>query len=154
MKLVKSLLLGSVAGLAAVAGAQAADLPVAKAAPVEYVRVCSTYGAGFFYIPGTETCLRVEGRVRAEYRFDNFGNRDNAWDDRADFGTYTRARGTIRLDARTNSEYGLVRAYIDTYFENNSNDGTGTGTTLEHAFVQFGNFTFGRTASMYDFWTG
>jgi hypothetical protein len=51
MKLVKSLLLGSVAGLAAVAGAQAADLPVAKAAPVEYVRVCSTYGAGFFYIP-------------------------------------------------------------------------------------------------------
>ena len=59
MKLVKSLLLGSVAGLAAVAGAQAADLPVKKAAAVEYVRVCSTYGAGFFYIPGTETCLRV-----------------------------------------------------------------------------------------------
>ena len=48
MKLVKSLLLGSVAGLAAVAGAQAADLPVAKAAPVDYVRVCSTYGSGFF----------------------------------------------------------------------------------------------------------
>src|SRR5687768_3293680 len=54
MKLVKSLFLGSVAGLAAAAGAQAADLPVAKAAAVEYVRVCSTYGAGFFYIPGTE----------------------------------------------------------------------------------------------------
>jgi hypothetical protein len=35
MKLVKGLLLGSVAGLAAVAGAQAADLPVMKAAPVE-----------------------------------------------------------------------------------------------------------------------
>ncbi|MGO4389291.1 porin, partial [Microvirga sp. 2YAF29] len=50
MKLVKSLLLGSVAGLAAVAGAQAADLPAKKAAAVEYVRVCSTYGAGFFYI--------------------------------------------------------------------------------------------------------
>ena len=67
MKLVKSLLLGTVAGLAAVAGAQAADLPAKKAAPVEYVRVCSTYGAGFFYIPGTETCLRVGGRVRADY---------------------------------------------------------------------------------------
>ena len=53
MKLVKSLLLGSAAGLAAVAGAQAADLPVRKAAPVEYVRVCSAYGVGFFYIPGT-----------------------------------------------------------------------------------------------------
>ncbi|PZR88834.1 MAG: porin, partial [Stutzerimonas stutzeri] len=63
MKLVKSLLLGSAAGFAAVAGAHAADLPSRKAAPVEYVRVCSAYGAGFFYIPGTETCLRVGGRV-------------------------------------------------------------------------------------------
>ena len=67
MKLVKSLLLGSAAGLAAVAGAQAADLPVRKAAPVEYVRVCSAYGVGFFYIPGTDTCLRVSGRARFEY---------------------------------------------------------------------------------------
>ena len=67
MKLVKSLLLGSAAGLAAVAGAQAADLPAkGKVAAVEYVRVCSAYGAGFFFIPGTETCLRVGGRVRAD----------------------------------------------------------------------------------------
>ena len=69
MKLVKSLLLGSAAGLAAVAGAQAADLPARKAAPVEYVRVCSTYGVGFFYVPGTEGCLRVSGRVRADYLY-------------------------------------------------------------------------------------
>ena len=68
MKLVKSLLLGSAAGIAAVAGAQAADLPSRKAAPVEYVRVCSAYGAGFFFIPGTDTCLRVGGRVRAGAR--------------------------------------------------------------------------------------
>ena len=52
MKLLKSSLLGSAAALAAAAGAQAADLPVKKAVPVEYVRVCSAYGAGFFYIPG------------------------------------------------------------------------------------------------------
>jgi hypothetical protein len=25
--------------------------------PVDYVRVCDAYGAGFLYIPGTETCL-------------------------------------------------------------------------------------------------
>src|ERR1041384_4306197 len=71
MKLVKSLLLGSATGLMSIAGAYAADLPVAKAAPVEYVRVCSTYGAGFFYIPGTDTCLRVSGRVRADYLFNS-----------------------------------------------------------------------------------
>src|SRR4051794_2592913 len=69
MNVVKSLLLSSAAGFLAAAGAQAADLPSRKAAPVEYVRVCSAYGAGFFYIPGTETCLRVGGYVRAEYQY-------------------------------------------------------------------------------------
>ena len=60
MKMVKSLLLGSAAGLVAVAGAQAADLPV-KAKPVEYVKICSLYGEGFFYIPGTDTCIKIGG---------------------------------------------------------------------------------------------
>ena len=57
MKMVKSLILGSAAGLIAVGGAQAADLPV-KAKAVEYVRICSLYGAGFWYIPGTDTCIK------------------------------------------------------------------------------------------------
>src|SRR3954452_21401000 len=68
MKMVKSLLLGSAAGLVAVAGAQAADLPV-KAKPVEYVKICSIYGAGFFYIPGTDSCIKIGGWVRAEADF-------------------------------------------------------------------------------------
>ena len=63
MKMVKSLLLGSAAGLVAVAGAQAADLPV-KAKPVEYVKVCYLYGAGFYYIPGTDICMKIGGYVR------------------------------------------------------------------------------------------
>ena len=105
MKLVKSLLLGSAAGLAAIAGAQAADLPVAKAAPVEYVRVCSTYGAGFFYIPGTESCLRIGGRVRADYIYrEPFSRANDAinW----------RVRGRINLDHRTATSYGLLRTYV------------------------------------------
>src|SRR5436190_18317336 len=60
MKMVKSLLLGTAAGLVAVAGAQAADMPV-KAAPVQYVKICSLYGDGFYYIPGTDTCLKLGG---------------------------------------------------------------------------------------------
>ena len=64
MGLYKQLLLGSAAVLTAAASAQAADLPSRKAAPVEYVRICDVYGAGFFYIPGTNTCLRVGGYVR------------------------------------------------------------------------------------------
>ncbi len=69
MKLVKSLLLGSAAAIAAVAGVQAADLPSKKAAPVNYVKVCDVYGAGFFYIPGTDSCVRLGGYVRAEYQY-------------------------------------------------------------------------------------
>ncbi|MET0277783.1 MAG: porin, partial [Pseudorhodoplanes sp.] len=65
MKMVKSLLLGSAAGLVAVAGAQAADLPV-KAKAVEYVKVCSLYGVGYYYIPGTDTCIKIGGYVRYE----------------------------------------------------------------------------------------
>jgi hypothetical protein len=30
--------------------------PQASAAPVEYVKICDTYGAGYFYVPGTDSC--------------------------------------------------------------------------------------------------
>src|SRR3954452_19711898 len=65
---VRTLLLGTAAGLVAISGAQAADMPV-KAAPVQYVKICSLYGDGFYYIPGTDTCLKLGGylRVQAEY---------------------------------------------------------------------------------------
>ena len=65
MKMVKSLLLVSAAGLVAVSGAQAADLPV-KAKPVEYVKVCSLYGAGFYYVPGTDICLKIGAYFRCQ----------------------------------------------------------------------------------------
>ena len=68
MKMVKSLLLGSAAGFVAVSGTQAADLPV-KAKPVEYVKICNLHGDGFFYIPGTDTCVRVGGAVRVQAEF-------------------------------------------------------------------------------------
>jgi len=64
MTLFKSLLLGSTVGFVAVASAQAADLPSKKAAPASYVKVCDTVGAGFFSIPGTDTCVKIGGRVR------------------------------------------------------------------------------------------
>src|SRR4051812_35536891 len=119
MKLVKSLLLGSVAGLCAVAGAQAADLPVKKAAPVEYVRVCTAFGAGFFYIPGTDTCLRVGGRARFEYEYRSKRSRGvysattfapgaASTDDVSGF----RGLGRLNLDARTETAYGTLRAFV------------------------------------------
>ena len=70
----KSLLLAAIAAFVAACGAQAADMPV-KAQPVQYVKICSLYGDGFYYIPGTDTCLKLGGylRVQAEYNMGNGG---------------------------------------------------------------------------------
>src|ERR1700737_3176439 len=70
VRFARRLFLGSVAGIFAVAGAQAADSP-AKA--FEYVKVCSLYGAGFWYVPGTDTCLKVGAFVRVQTEFDANG---------------------------------------------------------------------------------
>lgn len=154
MKLAKSLLLGSAAGLVAVAGAQAADLPV-KAKNYEYVRICSAYGAGFFYIPGTDTCLKIGGRVRAEYLFVDHDD----WDDDSYNRSGFRTRARIDLDARTATEYGTLRTYIRLQTTHNSGAygdqyGEDRKTELDRAFVQFLGFTAGRTVSFFDFSEG
>jgi hypothetical protein len=53
---------------AAVAGLAATVASPSRAAPIEYVKVCSIYGAGFFYIPGTDTC--VNANQIAQNQFD------------------------------------------------------------------------------------
>ncbi len=156
MKLVKSLLLGSAAGLCAVAGAQAADLPVRKAAPaVEYVRVCSAYGAGFFFIPGTETCLRIAGRVRAELRVDETFAREAS-------STGFRVRTQTQFDARTQTAFGPLRTFVRLRHEVNSGaylgaagfSAAGYANTAEvnQGFVQFGGLTAGRIESFFSFY--
>ena len=165
MKLAKSLLLGSAAGFVAVASAQAADLPVRKAAPVDYVRVCSAYGAGFFYIPGTDTCLRVGGRLRAETLYQepkrSFGINDAfaATGGRQADSLGFRARGRLNIDARTETEYGTLRAFLR--YEITRNTGPyagGFGNTavispnIDKGFIQFAGFTAGRVQSFFDFY--
>ena len=78
MRVLKSFLLASAGGLAVNAAAEAADLPV-KAKAVEYVKVCSLYGVGFYYIPGTDTCIRIGGQLRTEYSFFAGGTHVQNW---------------------------------------------------------------------------
>ena len=175
-----SLLLGTAAGFVAIAGAQAADLP-GKAAPAEYVRVCDTYGAGFFFIPGTDTCLRIGGFVRADFTLNTSpGNRLNG--NTAVPGTQvlgtsyfdqyysTSARLTLNLDARSNTEYGLLRAFgqfsayrgaFDGSFSSQGLVNSGTGQSprasainVERAFIQFAGITAGFSASFFNFYQG
>src|SRR5580704_13546088 len=178
MKMVKSLILGSAAGLVAMSGAQAADLPV-KAKAVEYVRICSLYGAGFFYIPGTDTCIKLGGYVRVDTTFNGSVYDQPAWS--GDLGQYnrfrdyfaSRSRMAITVDTRTATEYGVVRTFgqFDAQFTTQGNNSVNpnvfsnalpvAGTTsllntpgegyvaVEMVFIQFAGFTFGKSASAY-----
>jgi hypothetical protein len=121
MKMIKSLLLGSAAGLVAMSGAQAADLPL-KAKAVEYVRVCSLYGAGFYYIPGTDTCIKLSGYLRVDMTIntnsDDTGNTSGAGgaQNRLTNGNTWRSREDFDIDTRTATEYGVVRTFFDATF--------------------------------------
>src|ERR1700722_6060541 len=78
MTLIKSLLLGSAAGIVAVATAQAADLPTRKAAPVEYVRVCNVGGITGWTLPGSDTCVKFSGYMTAHFIGGNIANQYNS----------------------------------------------------------------------------
>ena len=135
MKVAKSLLLGAAAGLATVVSAQAADLPTRKAAPVQYVKICDAYGAGFFYIPGTDTCLRVGGLVLAQMRIQgsaqsyalphSYGGSTigaagfmptySSWRTSNGIGRDSigyDATANLELDARTQTGWGTLRTFI------------------------------------------
>ncbi|MBR0817544.1 porin [Bradyrhizobium liaoningense] len=134
MKVVKSLLLGTSAVLMAVGGAQAADLPV-KAKAVEYVKICTLYGAGFYYIPGSDTCIKLGGYLRAEVALNAGGNYSGSYNgvsaanNRLANYYSARAREDLNIDTRTATEYGVVRTYFDAVFTWTTDFTTGSGTT-------------------------
>ncbi|MBI3700276.1 MAG: porin [Afipia sp.] len=159
MSKIKSLILGSAAVLAASAGAQAADLPV-KAKAVQYVKICSLYGAGFYYIPGTDTCIKLGGYTQLDVNF-NGGNYDQPpWT--AASGTdvagrpgdmyTTRARNQFNIDTRTATEYGVVRTFWASNFEFSTgatfNASTGN-LTVDYGFIQFAGFTLGKAVGTF-----
>ncbi|WP_108517733.1 porin [Bradyrhizobium algeriense] len=169
MKMVKGFMLCSAAGLLAMSGAQAADLPV-KAKAVEYVRICSLYGAGFFYIPGTDTCIKLGGYLRVDTTFNGSPYDEPAWaGDQGQGNRYrdyfaSRSRMALTVDTRTATEYGVVRTFgqLDWSFASPSGSvrevgfagqagglNNGQQIATEMLFIQFAGFTFGRSASAY-----
>ncbi|MDQ6438352.1 porin, partial [Mesorhizobium sp. LHD-90] len=157
---IKSLLLGSAAALVAVSGARAADaVVVAEPEPVEYVRVCDVYGSGFFYLPGTETCLKIGGYVRVDLRggdlFETISN--------ANKETYNnRVRFQLRADARSETELGTLRSYaaINFNYQRTTSDGSldndydmDDEMGIEHAYIELGGFRIGKTDSLFSTFT-
>lgn len=149
MKL-KSLLLGSAAVLVAVSGANAADAIVVDAEPVEYVKVCDTYGAGYFYIPGGETCLKFSGSLRVQYTsgHDEYHNATVS-----NHGASVRARLTVT--AKNETEYDTLTSTFtlqgnEAGFDGKTHDdastsesGNNTAGLVDNAQISLAGFTMG-----------
>jgi hypothetical protein len=177
---IKSLLLGSAAALVAVSGARAADaVVIAEPEPVEYVRVCDVYGTGFYYMPGTETCLKVSGYMRYDigvgdlFGLESIDKLDAVEDGEYDINDtyYKRARFQLRLDARTETELGTLRAYGAFNFQFDANQGstvlavdpdtgdlgpivtTDNEVYINHAYIELGGFLIGKTDSLFTTFT-
>ena len=168
---IKSLLLGSAAALAVVSGAQAADAIVAaEPEAVEYVRVCDAYGTGYFYIPGTETCLKINGYIRFDVGFGfgdgykNNGPDGLGLDGGEDWQTHTRAH--VSFDANSDTELGTLKSRIvleanrstgipggsaaDFVGASNAGYTDASGTIIDEAYIDLAGFRVGRFASWWD----
>jgi hypothetical protein len=178
---IKSLLLGSAAALIAVSGARAADaVTVAEPEPAEYVKICDVYGAGYFYIPGTETCLRIGGYIRYDAGFGDPESFDGAKTiDVRDGGTNStwgkNARFTLKTWTGQETELGTLKTYTETRF-NFGNQGGADGHTyyvdgqpvagnahnfaynkpvsLNFAWIQLGGLRVGKDESAFDTFIG
>jgi hypothetical protein len=141
------------------------------------VKVCSLYGQGYYYIPGTETCIKLGGFLRTEWDFNAGGSftpffATNGLQTRGNDTLTNRARAVLTGDVREQTSFGTLRAYFAAGWQQTTNDsptlslpGTSVGTAggaatasqnnsstyLLRAFIQWGGFTFGKTASFYDF---
>jgi hypothetical protein len=152
---IKSLLLGSAAALAAVSGAQAADAIVAaEPEPMEYVRVCDAFGTGYFYIPGTETCLKIGGFIRVQGSFgedaaDSRYNQGNlGGQSTSDWDVFSRAY--ISFDPKSDTEYGTLTGFFAAEF--NADNDTDIGDSfidVDEAYIQLGGLKAG---FFYNWW--
>jgi hypothetical protein len=156
---IRSLLLGSAAALVAVSGAQAADaVVVAEPEPAQYVRICDVYGAGYFYIPGTETCLRVGGYIRYDASLGDGGRvldgreATDVQDGDTNDTWKKNARFALKTWTGQETELGTLKTYTETRF--NFPNGGPSNMTLNFAWIQLGGFRVGKDESAYDTFIG
>ena len=121
-------------------GAWGANLPP-EPHPVDYVRICNSNGVAFFLIPGTDSCLRLHGRVRSEFRY-RHQDEDQpiqmvaSAGDRSDSPFFTRARAYWGFDHRTMTDIGKVRTFFRGYVDRDTADRGVTTLELDFGFVE------------------
>nr|CAD6610042.1 porin [Rhizobium sp. Khangiran2] len=150
---IKSLLLGSAAALAAVSGAQAADAIIAaEPEPMEYVRVCDAFGTGYFYIPGTETCLKIGGYVRFQVDADARDLLDGGLYGDDNWDAWSRVR--LNFTAKSDTELGELTGHAGINFEISDYaldaSDSGTEVVLDEVYLQLGGFKAGTYLNLWD----
>jgi hypothetical protein len=130
--------------------------------PVDYVRVCDAYGAGFFYIPGTETCLSINGYVWFQVGATSdegagdtpgyFGGHTSSAPYSSD-GWNTGSRVRINFDARSDTELGTLRGWMRLQADFNGSKVGDGGVGIDQAWVQLGGLAvgYGESAWFYQF---
>ncbi|SSZ39340.1 porin [Bartonella grahamii] len=151
---IKSLFLSSTAAFLAISGAHAASTVIAEPEPVEYIRVCDAYGKGYFYIPGTDTCIRLSGNVRTDFiGGDNIDatTETELNNKRKTYGASSRL--TLVFQAASETEMGTLRSYARIF--SSWGDGTNkAGATLSAAYIELGGFRVGLDDTIFNSWTG
>ncbi|BCP53141.1 porin [Kaistia sp. 32K] len=158
----KSILLGSAAAIVLAGGAQAADLTVAE--PVDYVKVCDAFGSGFFYSPGTDTCIKIGGYVEFGTSFGGGDRSPLDKNDNNNWGNfYTEV--SIQLTASSVTEYGNLTGFIDYRAKTGNKTGTGNDAAdfinestnsayVDSAYLELGPLKAGYFTSLFDFGRG
>jgi hypothetical protein len=127
------------------------------------VKICSLYGAGYYYIPGTDTCIKLGGYVRYEAYHNSPGGQYATANAAGYMNRHTNvwsqhARWRLTADVRSQTEYGTLRSYwsVGFNYHNGPDSVTAPAASMafERAFIQFAGFTFGRAESMYAFYNG
>ncbi|KIF65857.1 hypothetical protein HY68_38955, partial [Streptomyces sp. AcH 505] len=120
---------------------------------------CSLYGAGFYYIPGTDTCIRISGAIRVGTTFNGLAwgvpyYRGGSGGANSYNRTYftTRSRFVMNFDTRTATDYGVVRTYASSSldFTQGYENIAGGEIANDFLFIQFAGFTFGKAVSQFD----
>lgn len=136
----------------------AASMPAAEPDDSAVIRACDTYGVGYFYIPGTETCLRFSGYVRSDIKGgDNVSARKYGSLHR---NTYSwQGRGTIRIHTASQTDWGPLRSFTELTSDwkagaENSTANDSSGGTLRLAYIELGGLRVGLDDTIFAYWTG
>jgi hypothetical protein len=150
MKL-KTLLLSTAAAFAVAGGAQAADLTVAE--PVDYVKVCDAAGVGYWYIPGTDTCLKIGGFVRFDIGAyeDQFFSTSNEtiFATSSDSHWYMHTRTRLEATAWSMTDWGPLTAFMR--LQADIEDSSDNGVYIDKAYLSIGPLLAGYTGSAFDY---